>query len=84
MQGTLALANGPGQRNIRAEETEAASNVAEKKMRVCGWNARTGTLNKNDGCGICVDVIQHLTRGQVDRVLAQYLHLTAIDGGECG
>ncbi len=55
-----------------------------QKMQVCERNARTGTLNKNNGCGICVDVIQHLTRGKVDRVLVQYLHLTAIDGREHG
>ncbi len=66
------------------EETDAASNVAEKKMQVRVRNARTGTCNKNDSCGICVDVIQHLTRGKVDRVLAQYLPFTAIDGRERG
>ncbi len=45
-----------------------------KKMQVCERNTRTGTLNENNGCGICVDVIQHVTLGKVDRVLAQYLH----------
>ncbi len=55
-----------------------------KRVQVCERNTRTGTLNKNNGCGICVDVIQHLTRGKVDIVLVQYLHLTAIDSREHG